>query len=76
MLCSHLSKLHRSYQHIILSPHLDDAALSCGGSIAAAVAADEPVLVVTICTAALPVDAVFSLLANTFMRNGACRRGK
>lgn len=66
MICSHLSELHRSYQHIILSPHLDDAALSCGGSIAAAVAAGEPVLVVTICTAAPPVDAEFSPLAQHF----------
>ncbi|MCS6887228.1 MAG: PIG-L family deacetylase [Chloroflexus sp.] len=66
MIASHLSELHCSYQHIILSPHLDDAALSCGGSIAAAVAAGEPVLVVTICTAAPPIDAEFSPLAQHF----------
>ncbi|RMD73788.1 MAG: PIG-L family deacetylase, partial [Chloroflexi bacterium] len=36
------------YRHIVLSPHLDDAALSCGGFIARATALGEPVLVVNI----------------------------
>lgn len=66
MIYSHISELDRSYRHIILSPHLDDAALSCGGSIAAAVAAGEPVLVVTICTGSPPVDSAFSPLAQHF----------
>jgi LmbE family N-acetylglucosaminyl deacetylase len=35
--------------HIYLSPHLDDAVLSCGGLIARQAAAGESVLVVTIC---------------------------
>ncbi len=34
--------------HLYLSPHLDDAVLSCGGTIAAQVAAGEPVRVVTL----------------------------
>lgn len=34
--------------HIILSPHLDDAVLSCGGAMQALVAQDEDVLVVNI----------------------------
>jgi LmbE family N-acetylglucosaminyl deacetylase len=37
-------------RHIVLSPHLDDAPLSCGGSIHRWAAADEPVLVVTVMT--------------------------
>lgn len=45
------------YAHIYLSPHLDDAALSCGGSIAALTARGAKVLVVTICTAAPFADA-------------------
>jgi LmbE family N-acetylglucosaminyl deacetylase len=49
-----------------LSPHLDDAALSCGGRIAAQVAAGERVLVVTLCTAAPPADSAFSPLAQQF----------
>jgi LmbE family N-acetylglucosaminyl deacetylase len=35
--------------HLYLSPHLDDAILSCGGLIARQAAAGESVLVVTIC---------------------------
>lgn len=34
--------------HLYLSPHLDDAVLSCGGTIAAQAAAGEPVRVVTL----------------------------
>ncbi len=36
------------YQHVYLSPHLDDAALSCGGMICAQTEAGERVLIVTI----------------------------
>lgn len=38
------------YRHIVLSPHLDDAPLSCGGAIHRWAAAGEPVLVVTLMT--------------------------
>lgn len=48
------------YGHIYISPHLDDAALSCGGAIARHIANNQRVLVVTICTAAPPADAAFS----------------
>ncbi len=44
------------YQHVYLSPHLDDAALSAGGTIAVQRAAGERVLVVTLCTAVPPSD--------------------
>jgi LmbE family N-acetylglucosaminyl deacetylase len=36
------------YDHLYISPHLDDAVLSCGGTIASQVAAGETVLVVTL----------------------------
>ncbi len=41
--------------HIYLSPHLDDAVLSCGGLIARQAANDEPVTVVTVCAGDTPV---------------------
>jgi LmbE family N-acetylglucosaminyl deacetylase len=44
----------RSPRHLILSPHLDDAALSCGGAIHRWAAAGEPVLVVSVMTADPP----------------------
>jgi LmbE family N-acetylglucosaminyl deacetylase len=52
------------FQHIVLSPHLDDAALSCGGLIAGAVSAGERVLVVTICSAAPDPAGPFNPLAS------------
>jgi LmbE family N-acetylglucosaminyl deacetylase len=55
-----LRQIHDGYDHIYLSPHLDDAALSCGGAIARHANAGARVLVVTICTAAPPPDALFS----------------
>jgi LmbE family N-acetylglucosaminyl deacetylase len=39
-----------NFQHIILSPHLDDAPLSCGGAIYQWAAAGETVLVLTFMT--------------------------
>lgn len=37
-----------AYRHIYLSPHIDDAALSCGGAIHQQVKAGERVLVITV----------------------------
>lgn len=45
----HYTDLHQittSYSHVYLSPHLDDAVLSCGGAIAAQSALGNRVLVV------------------------------
>ena len=42
----------KTYDHIYLSPHFDDASLSCGGAIHQQVRAGQRVLVVTICSAA------------------------
>jgi LmbE family N-acetylglucosaminyl deacetylase len=36
------------YDHLYLSPHLDDAALSCGGTIAGQIMAGESALVITL----------------------------
>lgn len=62
----HLDHINDTYQHVYLSPHLDDAALSCGGAIAQQRANGEQVLVVALCTAAPPPDANFSALAQEF----------
>ncbi len=56
------------YDHIYLSPHLDDAVLSCGGVMAVQRAAGERVLLVTICTSSPAPDAQFNDLAREFHR--------
>jgi LmbE family N-acetylglucosaminyl deacetylase len=61
-----LDLIDNDYRHIYLSPHLDDAALSCGGAILKQRAAHERVLVVTLCTAAPAADTVFSALAQAY----------
>jgi LmbE family N-acetylglucosaminyl deacetylase len=63
-----LNQIQADYRHVYLSPHLDDAALSCGGGIAAQRAAGERVLVVTLCTGAPAPDMQFSDLALEFHR--------
>jgi LmbE family N-acetylglucosaminyl deacetylase len=55
-----LRQIHDVYDHVYLSPHLDDAVLSCGGAIARHCSTGARVLVVTICTAAPPPDGPFS----------------
>ena len=55
-----LRQIHDGYDHVYLSPHLDDAALSCGGAIARHANAGARALVVTLCTAAPPPDGPFS----------------
>ncbi len=52
-----------SYPYVYLSPHYDDAALSCGGAIHHQIQAGQPVLVVTICAASPPADEVLSAFA-------------
>jgi LmbE family N-acetylglucosaminyl deacetylase len=58
-----LRQVHDVYDHVYLSPHLDDGALSCGGAIARHSAAGVRVLVVTICTAVPPLEGPFSSFA-------------
>lgn len=61
-----LRHIRHDYDHVYLSPHLDDAALSCGGAILAQVAAGRRVLVVTLCTASPAPEGPFSALALQF----------
>lgn len=55
----------KSYQHVYLSPHFDDAALSCGGTIHQQVQAREDVLVITIYAASPATDAPLSPFAES-----------
>lgn len=66
MIYHDLQALRGAYRHVYLSPHLDDAALSCGGAIGRQGEAGEGVLVVTICTGAPPPGGPFSDLARAF----------
>lgn len=50
----------KPYERIYLSPHLDDAALSCGGLVYLERKADLPVLVVTVMAGDAPSDAIES----------------
>ncbi|MBC8160275.1 MAG: PIG-L family deacetylase [Roseiflexaceae bacterium] len=63
MLLSDISQITDNYDHIYLSPHLDDAALSCGGAIARHSTRGARVLVVTLCTAVPPAEGPFSEFA-------------
>ncbi|MEP7119735.1 MAG: PIG-L family deacetylase [Byssovorax sp.] len=54
--------------HVVLSPHLDDAALSVGGLIARRTAAGESILVVTIAAGSPPAHAILSPFAASFHR--------
>jgi LmbE family N-acetylglucosaminyl deacetylase len=55
-----MAKIH---QHIYLSPHYDDAALSCGGTIHQQSQSGESVLVMTICAASPPAHELLSPFA-------------
>lgn len=68
MLIEDPRSLRPDYAHVYLSPHLDDAPLSCGGAIAGQVERGERVLVVTLATAAPAPDGPFSALAESFHR--------
>jgi LmbE family N-acetylglucosaminyl deacetylase len=61
-----LDQIGAGYDYVYLSPHLDDAALSCGGAIAGHTAAGRRVLIVTLCTAAPAPEGPFSSLAQQF----------
>jgi LmbE family N-acetylglucosaminyl deacetylase len=43
-----LDQITRTYRHIYVQPHFDDAALSCGGAIALQTATGQRVLIVTV----------------------------
>jgi LmbE family N-acetylglucosaminyl deacetylase len=54
---------HSQYQHVYLSPHLDDAVLSCGGIIHRQAMSGEPPLVITLFAGPPPRDASLSAFA-------------
>lgn len=56
-------QLTRWYDHIYISPHLDDAVLSCGGAIAHVVDAGQRVLIVNVCSGTPSFDEPFSAFA-------------
>ena len=58
-----LQEIACDYAHIYLSPHLDDAVLSCGGTIARHIAAGQQVLVITVCAGMPPAGTPFNALA-------------
>lgn len=60
-----------SYDEIFLSPHLDDAALSCGGQIAQATRSGAKVLVITVFTADAPPGGVSPLASELHAMWGA-----
>jgi LmbE family N-acetylglucosaminyl deacetylase len=62
---SQLDEIGDVYEYVYLSPHLDDAVLSCGGAISARAAEGGRVLVVTLCTA-VPTPDRFGPLAVEF----------
>ncbi|RPI79989.1 MAG: PIG-L family deacetylase [Desulfobacteraceae bacterium] len=48
--------IHKTYTHVYIAPHLDDAAFSCSGLIARQVRDGEAVLVVTVFTADIEAE--------------------
>lgn len=61
----------RNYDHLFIAPHLDDAALSCGGQIAQLVDAGSRVLAVTLCAGDPPADMPLSPFAQYLHREWA-----
>ncbi len=61
-----LETLDDVYDLVVLAPHLDDAALSCGGLITQRRQRDQRVLVLTICTAAPAPAGPFNAVAQEF----------
>lgn len=65
---AHIRDITHPYDLVCLSPHLDDAALSCAGELLAARHAGLRTLVITVCTSIPPVSATYSALAVEFHR--------
>jgi LmbE family N-acetylglucosaminyl deacetylase len=61
-----LDQLGNTYEHVYISPHLDDTPLSGGGALAAQLAAGQRVLSITLCTAAPDPARPLSALAEEF----------
>src|SRR4029450_9641251 len=71
-----LRQVHDVYDHIYLSPHLDDAALSCGGAIARHSAAGARGLVVPICTASPRPEGPFRSFSEEMHRQWGLTAGE
>ncbi|MCI0455114.1 MAG: PIG-L family deacetylase [Candidatus Dadabacteria bacterium] len=74
-----IESIYKPYEHIYLSPHLDDVALSCGGRIVKQRSKGENVLVVTVFTGDIgeykkPRDKILEPFMNTQMRRGEDER--
>lgn len=68
-----IQSLDRHYDHIYVSPHFDDVAVSCGGRISSQLHAGEKILVVTVFTALphrpeKPLDRVYESIFNYGVR--------
>lgn len=55
--------IDETYRHIYIAPHMDDAALSCGGAMLQQATTGEPVVVVTICAGSPDPAGPFNALA-------------
>ncbi len=64
-----LDQIDRRYRHIYLSPHLDDAVLSCGGSIGLQTACGLHVLVITAFAGLPSADLESSMFASQTHQN-------
>ncbi len=64
-----LEQIDRRYRHIYLSPHLDDVALSCGGSIGLQTACGLKVLVITAFAGEPPANQQPSVFASQTHQN-------
>jgi LmbE family N-acetylglucosaminyl deacetylase len=69
MLLSALDELNPQYRHIYIQPHFDDAALSCGGSIALQKATGQHILVVTVFGGVPAAGSQLSPFAQQVQRN-------
>jgi LmbE family N-acetylglucosaminyl deacetylase len=79
MQLSSVASIRKTYDHVYVSPHMDDVALSCAGRIAAQRNAGESVLVVTVFTGDLSDeekarDKIITEFANTQERRVEDRR--
>lgn len=54
MRLQNILSIHRQYDHVYVSPHLDDVAASCGGRILKQIDQGDAILVVTVFSAAKP----------------------
>ncbi len=64
-----LNDITTTYRHIFLSPHLDDAVYSCGGTLGVQVSCGLRPLVITVFAGSPPADTQLSPLAREIQRS-------